>query len=316
MIPGRALHRLAARMCSAQTLEHVVEPAIADLQNEYAERTGANRAWALIIGYAAILEVIAMCAFSASVATDDDRHAIVRTLAWALTLTTIFIALLMLPPLTIVDGSFSDTFLLGLVPQAVPLAIPLGLTFGIAVGMARRAPTRAVTKAILLCAMLASLVSFATMGWIMPPANQAWRESVARTKGITLPLEKGAAEMTFFELDREAAIAVSAGDTKSAGSYAWWYHLRFALSAASIVLVGLVFAAPVRHAAARLVVALLACLAYWALMYAGEGLAVYSSAAPSTAVLGAWVPNIVLTAVAFVIASSRFSSLRAANAAR
>ena len=36
MIPGRALHRLAARLCSAKTLERVVEPAIADLQKEYA----------------------------------------------------------------------------------------------------------------------------------------------------------------------------------------------------------------------------------------------------------------------------------------
>ena len=38
MIPGRLLHRLAARLCSAQTLERVVEPAIADLQKEYAGR--------------------------------------------------------------------------------------------------------------------------------------------------------------------------------------------------------------------------------------------------------------------------------------
>ena len=38
MIPGRVLHRLAARLCCAKTLEHVVEPAIADLQKEYAVR--------------------------------------------------------------------------------------------------------------------------------------------------------------------------------------------------------------------------------------------------------------------------------------
>src|SRR5688500_2942938 len=34
MLPGRLLHRLAAHICSTNTLERVVEPAIADLQNE------------------------------------------------------------------------------------------------------------------------------------------------------------------------------------------------------------------------------------------------------------------------------------------
>ena len=37
MMPGRTLHRLAARLCSAKTLERIVEPAIADLQKEYAD---------------------------------------------------------------------------------------------------------------------------------------------------------------------------------------------------------------------------------------------------------------------------------------
>ena len=43
MIPGRMLHRLAARICSAKTLERVVEPAIADLQKEYAARCAKSR---------------------------------------------------------------------------------------------------------------------------------------------------------------------------------------------------------------------------------------------------------------------------------
>ena len=38
MMPGRTLHRLAAHICSAKTLERVVEPAIADLQKEFAAR--------------------------------------------------------------------------------------------------------------------------------------------------------------------------------------------------------------------------------------------------------------------------------------
>ena len=36
MMPGRTLHRLATHICSAKTLERIVEPAIADLQKEFA----------------------------------------------------------------------------------------------------------------------------------------------------------------------------------------------------------------------------------------------------------------------------------------
>ena len=140
MMPGRLLHRLAARLCSAKGLEHVVEPAIADLQKEYAQaRTpSAGRARALITGYAAILQVIAMCALSIPLATADDQRAIVRTMAWSFAFTVAFTLALMLPPLSIVDGVGMSISLAALIPQAVPLAIPIGLTFGIALGMARR----------------------------------------------------------------------------------------------------------------------------------------------------------------------------------
>ena len=43
MIPGRILHRLAAAVCSAKTLERVVEPAIADLQKEHAQALDVRR---------------------------------------------------------------------------------------------------------------------------------------------------------------------------------------------------------------------------------------------------------------------------------
>jgi hypothetical protein len=306
MIPGRMLHRIAARTCCATTLERIVEPAIADLQKEYAEAAAAGRVkyvWVLARGYLAIIEVIGMCALDLPVASDADRRAIARTIAFAVALTTMFTAFLMLPPMTVVDGSISEVFLVGLIPQAVPLAIPLGLTFGIAFGMARRSePTRTITKVILMCAFIGSLVSFATMGWIMPAANQAWRESVARTRGITGQLLKGPSEMTLSELKRAEAIA-SAGDVRQADAYAWSFHLRFALSGASVVLACFLLATAGTSAAARGFISLGACLAYWALIYTGEWLAVYHAIVP--AIAGAWLPNLILTAFAILIACSR-----------
>ncbi len=319
MMPGRMLHRLAARLCSAKTLERVVEPAIADLQKEYAAAefgSSLRCARILFVGYLAILEVMLMCALQPSAATDDERHALVRTFVWSLALMIAVTGLLMLPPLSVVDRSVRlSAYLVGLIPQAVPLAIPIGLTFGIAFGLAGRAATRAMMKVVLLIAFAASLVSFVTLVWVMPAANQAYRESVARATGHSGQLIKGASEMTLSELDREVAIAAAAGNPRRADGYAWSFHLRFALSAASVVLAAFLFATAGSGAALRGLLAFAACFAYWALIYVGEGLAVYSPVAPAVAgtipvFIGAWLPNIVLMASAIVVASSRSSRLR------
>ncbi|HEY0284933.1 MAG TPA: LptF/LptG family permease [Vicinamibacterales bacterium] len=323
MTPGRTLHRLASRICSAKTLERVVAPAIADLQNEFlaVDQMNVFRCVTVLVGgYVAILKVITMCALSVSVATDEDRLAIIRTMAWSLTLTVAVTGLLMLPPLSIVEGRLSSIFLAGLIPQAVPLAIPIGLAFGIAFGMAGRTASRGIIKIILLTALLGSLISFVTMAWAMPAGNQAFRESVMQAEGLAGPLTKGPSEMTLYELDREAATAAAAGNMRRADGYAWSFHLRFALSAASVVLASFLLATAVRGVATRVLIALMACVAYWALIYVGEGLAVYSPIAPAFAgtissVAGAWLPNVVFTAFAIVIASSRSSRLRGSTPA-
>jgi hypothetical protein len=318
MIPGLTFHRLAARICSPGTLERVVEPAIADLQKEYAavgDGSPRRRAAILVAGYLAILEVMLMCAFQRSAATDSERSGIVRTLGWSVSLTIAIGGLFVLPPLSMVEARPSTMFLAGLISQAVPLAIPVGLTLGIALGMAGHTATRRVREVLLLWALLASVVSFVTLAWVMPAGNQAFRESIARAAGITEPLTKGPSEMTFSELDHQATIAAAAGHVRQASHYAWSFHLRFALSVASIVLPGLLLVTSVRGMAMRVSIALLSCFAYWVLIFVGQELAVFSSVAPAFAgttpvvVLGAWLPNIVLAA-ALLLVSSRSSRLR------
>ncbi len=316
MMPGRTLHRLATHICSAKTLERVVEPAIADLQKEFAGADrGARRAWVLLTGYVAILKVIFLCAVSVSTLSTDARSAIGRTMKWSIALMVAVTALLMLPPLASVDARISLVSLGTLIPQAVPLAIPIGIAFGIAFGMADRPPTGAVVKAVLLFACAASIVSFVTLAWVMPAANQAFRESVVHARGQSGPLMKGASEMTLSELDREVTIAAAAANPRRADDYAWSLHLRFALSVASVVLAVFLFATSGRGAASRGLLAFAACLAYWALIYLGQAFAVYTPVAPTVAgtmppFIGAWLPNIVLGALAIVVASSRSSRLR------
>ena len=113
MIPGRALHRLAARICSEKTLERVVEPAIADLQKEYRGADASSvwrRAWIVIAGYSAILKAMAICAVSVSVAATDERRALIATLIWSCLIFVAATVLLLLPPLSIVEGIVSSEF--------------------------------------------------------------------------------------------------------------------------------------------------------------------------------------------------------------
>ena len=318
MMPGRTLHRLAALVCSAHTLEQVVEPAIADLQKEY-EVAGSDsrrsRAGILIGGYAAIVEVMLMCALQPMAVTDSERQGIGRTLAWSASFTAAVAVALMLPPLWMGASRPSSMFLAGLISQAVPLAAPIGLTLGIALGMSGRTATPAVRRSLLVCALLASLVSFVTLAWVMPAGNQAYRESVARSAGITQPLAKGPGEMTLSELDRQAALAAAAGNVRQASRYAWSFHLRFALSVAPIALAGFLLAISASGAAMRVLIAVLSCFGYWLLIFVGQELAVFSPIAPAYAgttaavVLGAWLPNIALVA-ALLLVPSHSSRLR------
>ena len=60
--PGRLLHRVAARFCSRDTLEHIVEPLLADMQQEWADAaTPAARTRARVRGIAAFWHALLAC---------------------------------------------------------------------------------------------------------------------------------------------------------------------------------------------------------------------------------------------------------------
>ena len=182
MTPGRMLHHLAGFVCSEKSLERIVEPALADLQRE-------QRFLAVVTSYFAVLRVIVICALDVSVTTNDDLRALMRTLLWAFALTIATTMLLVLPPLSIHPElkDWGGTALL--VPQALPLAIPIGLALGIAFGLSARV-SMSLVKVILAGAAVVSLLSFATFVWLIPAANQAFREltvSALQAKGYDGP---------------------------------------------------------------------------------------------------------------------------------
>ena len=307
MIPGRTLHRLARSICSAKALEAIVEPAIADLQKEHASGRAhhiTRRAWTLLAGYAAVLCVITICALDTRIAADDDRSDLRRTLAWTVVSITAAVALLMSPAVSVPDVTMR-----GLLPQALPLAIPVGLTFGIAFGLPGRAVSRASASVLIIVALAASLVSLGTISWMMPAANQALREETAWSMADRGLVPKDIGELTLPELHREMRIAAARGDDmRIARRFAWTFHVRLALSSASLVLASLFLVAFSNGSILRGVFAFLVCFEYWILLYTGEFLGVHGHAIPAS--VAAWLPNIVFVSAAMLIASSRWSRLR------
>ncbi len=310
MIPGRMLHRLAALMCAARSLERIVEPAIADLQKEYATTT-AHRAAVLLRGYVAVLRVVAICALDVSDATNADRRAVTRTLTWALSLAIVMTTLFTIPPLLDHPDAMGWYAAMTVVPQALPLAIPIGLGFAIAFGLSARV-TMSAAKVMLLAAFAASLLSFATFAWGIPAGSQAFQEMTLRAlraRGYDAPvsLQKGLSELTLSELRTAERDAALRGQPRTERMYARAFHFRFALASAALALTGFLLVAPVDRRLFRGLLAFGACLVYWALIFTGEFATRRYSLTPF---LGAWLPNIAFATIAVILTSSRSPRLR------
>ena len=315
MIPGRALHRLASRICHAKTLERVVEPAIADLQKEYADsardRSALARLWALRGGYIAVLEVILRCAFDLSPVTREDRKALIRTLSWAASATVS--ALVVLTVLGLAQIAYVGRSVLThvgyVIPQALPLALPIGLTFGISFGL--NGISHRMRTVVLLAALGASALAFGTTGWVMPQANESYRQALDDSRSGRDVWVKGPDEMTFGELRQLSSLARDSGHLEAARSADWHYHVRPALSFASVVLVLFTIVRSARSAGPRMAAATAACAVYFFLLFIGHMLT-FDGLPP---IAGAWLPNLFFAAATCFIWSRPSSRLNSSSPA-
>lgn len=301
MIPGRILHRLAARACSAKSLEHIVEPAIADLQKESAD-AAPNNLWRhgriLLTGYSAVLEVIAMSAMETSTITDDGRRALIRTLFWGLGATVCALGVLVVLTAAVLPG-IPAYYLALMAAMMLPIAMPIGLTFGIAFGLGGRPISRSARNIVLLSAALIMVVSFGAMQWSMATASQSFRQSVSNTLGGRGTVTKGLHEISASEIQRDRNLA-PAGDAMGwPKRRAWTYHLRTAMLFAAPVLALLALAVIGRGAGRAIVMGI--CAVYYILLIVGEAL-VYQGVPPIAA---AWLPNLVFAGTAMFLLASR-----------
>jgi lipopolysaccharide export LptBFGC system permease protein LptF len=219
-------------------MERLIDPAIADLQSEYAaaSRCGLawRRRWIRIAGWISVWKVLGLHAASRSLplarewAVADDR-AMGRTIAFSIAPTFLFMVPFLAIPLSLVihrdawgyyakvTGDDLGRLVLYLLPSALPCAIPLGFTCGIACGLRGRVATLRVRRSILVIAAGCCLLTFLDLAWLIPSTNQAYREIIV---GHSLPKEMH--ELSLAEMWRHGfRLAV---------------HMRLALSFATVIL--------------------------------------------------------------------------------
>ena len=233
------LRALAARVCSDKTMERLIDPAIADLQAEYATATDMKRRWlALLAGYGAVAKVAAWCAMSGVTGmpknwTHEDHSGLVRVL-WRSAAAILCLTLLILLPELSRTREMLETFssdaspfslVTYLLPMTLPLTLPIGLAFGAALGAHGRTPSRRLIGAIMLVALATAAGSLATMAWVIPAANQSYRVAIVRQ-----PLVKGDRELSFGELKSALATA----DVRRSRQLSFEFHKRVSIAGAPV----------------------------------------------------------------------------------
>jgi lipopolysaccharide export LptBFGC system permease protein LptF len=308
--PGTRLRSIARRFCNRETMERLIDPAIADLQCEHADARRAGARWraggVLIAGYLAVLKVVAIGAGRASIRdrSTADGDAIGRTVRFAAIATTSFTALFVSVPLrqalaTLHLGTDSLIRLtVYLVPQALAVAVPMGMVFGVLSG---GAPTRRSRRTSVLLMFGASLTTLLLVGWLMPEGNQAYRETMfALINGVEPHgrLALGTNELTLGglrQLTRDQFVLPLIASRRS-----FDFHSRLALAFAPLALgqFALGISSGRRRAAGVLTVGMLGlagCFAYYLLMYYANAAMYRAPFAVSEHVppiIAAWLPNL------------------------
>jgi hypothetical protein len=320
--PGDRLRALAARLFDAETMERVVDPAIADLQVECAAAIHHGRLWrrgrVRLAGYIALLKVMFVCGCRPSNEelrhwSAHDRRPLTRALGFSLVAVSAATVLLELPPVLQIANSprSLSTWRLAayLAPQALALAVPIGYMVGVAIGLRGGTISRRVRVAILGVAIVFSIVSCGNLGWLVPAANQAFRVYVWQDIG-QLPPPRGENELSINELGR--LVEDGHGRGFPLGSYEWHhvnrlrfdYHSRWAISFASLALAIVALSVVARRSVRPWTAGAMVCgavVGYYVLVYFGR---LFALDGGLPALIAAWLPNVVLVLIAVLCAVS------------
>jgi lipopolysaccharide export LptBFGC system permease protein LptF len=299
MMPGARLRSWAVKWLDAGTVERLVDPVLADLQSEYQNAIAHGHTWrarvVLIVSYVAFWKALALNALLPS--NGSDEPAVVRkTMAVSFVAFVLTTILFVLPPIlqgARWPGDSGDrlAMIVLLVPQALPLSLPIGLCVGVLYGMRGRRPTRRHVLSVLAIACVGVVFALISVQWLVPAANQAFREAVAAalSPGQTVHLEPGLSELGLSRLGARA---------DAAARRQFQALLAVCVAPLSFGLIALALSAFVRRAAVAVALAIAVPLAYWQVMFmTGEQRPVTWSAI----VVAPWVPNLVFLAISLAL---------------
>jgi hypothetical protein len=308
--PGQWLRAAAARVCTRQTLDRVIDPIVADIQLEHREAVRTGRSWRAvwirISGYCAFWKAVGLLAVQTGpralwtgVMSDDwmlGRMILYSVLAFV----TVSLLLTASPAIDLYSRVQNLRLALLLLPQAVALGIPVGLSVGIVCSGYDPRTRAGRTRGVLVLGVAGTLLAFAVM-LSFPVANQAYRLEMANQiegRGITsYSLPRGPNELSLSELATRSEAADAPGLSNIARRYMRAYHLRFALPAGTFVLglLAVAICGAIRGRALRLLAVVIAIGVYWAILASGER----QTNLPTF--LAVWAPNAVLMAIALAV---------------
>jgi len=137
------------------------------------------------------------------------------------------------------DWGSALLMMLYLVPSALPIALPIGLTVGTSWGMGDRSVRHRVSPALMMAILVCVVASFATVAWVVPASNQAFRVTVAGPEVL-----RGANELSLSEL-RPLVVDNAASTSKLVAPNDHWhralsYYGRLAVAFEPVVFAGFV----------------------------------------------------------------------------
>jgi len=200
------------------------------------------------------------------------------------------------------DWGSALLMMLYLVPSALPIALPIGLTVGTSWGLGDRSVRRRLSPAFLMAVVVFVAASFATVAWVVPASNQAFRVTVAGPEVL-----RGANELSLPELRPlvvdHAAPPMTLGASSDQWHLALSYYGRLAVACEPIVFAG--FALVVAGVAGRKRLALVVAVGCAFIGYVLTGPPTLRHFSPMVV---AWLPNAALVLLSLVIEWS--SSMR------
>jgi lipopolysaccharide export LptBFGC system permease protein LptF len=289
-------------------MERLIDPVIADLQHEHEKAVRRGLLWRgryiRLAGYSAFWKMagIAAARHALHERTAADDRSVGRTVGFSLVAVIALTALLIWPGFSRFhrpDPNTTVRLVLYLVPQALAIALPLGLVFGIFLGLRNRATTTRVQWTIAALGIGCSAVAFMIVSWLMPEANQAFRELTAGRR-----LMRGLNELTLSQLARRDPGWLIGGDF-TPKRLLFEFHFRVALAFASLALglFSLSVSTTLRRKTSGLfttgLTALAISLAYYLLLYGARRVEFVGEWLPP--IVAGWMPNLVFLMLALVL---------------